>query len=111
MSKIDDWLKPGAIVPVNVETTKELVDALREAMKPKVIYHGGPAFPTHLNLTRGMTLRDYFAAKALPCALKQLMHDYTLDDPKWSWDDDIDNDLLADSAYKIADAMLKASEA
>jgi hypothetical protein len=25
---------------------------------------GGPAFPTHLNLTQGMTLRDYFAAHA-----------------------------------------------
>ena len=74
---------------------------------------GGPAFPTGTGVTPynpGMTLRDYFAAKALPCVLKQLMHDYTLDDPKWSWEDDIDNYLLADSAYKIADAMLKARE-
>ena len=26
---------------------------------------GGPAFPTERNLTQGMTLRDYMAAKAM----------------------------------------------
>ena len=61
------------------------------------------------NLTpqRGMTLRDYFAAKAmqgliasprmpLPAAQKGL---------------DVTDVMVADLAYKMADAMLKAREA
>ena len=54
---------------------------------------GGPAFPTERNLTQGMTLRDYFAAKAMK-----------------SYSDDTD-ELMMDNAikaYKQADAMLKA---
>jgi hypothetical protein len=43
----------------------------------------------------GMTLRDYFAAKALPF----LMSAYE------------DMDAIAGVAYKMADAMLKAREA
>jgi hypothetical protein len=43
----------------------------------------------------GMTLRDYFAAQALP----PLMHSYE------------DMDAIAGVAYKMADAMLKAREA
>lgn len=31
MKNIEHYLKPGAIVPVNNETTKALVDALKEA--------------------------------------------------------------------------------
>jgi hypothetical protein len=55
---------------------------------------GGPAFPTPAhNLTNdGMTLRDYFAAKAMQ-GLTQ----------KYSHEGDISR-----NAYKIADAMLKA---
>jgi hypothetical protein len=34
---------------------------------------GGPAFPTHLNLTQGMTLRDYFAAKASEADVAEYM--------------------------------------
>ena len=61
---------------------------------------GGSAFPTHLNLTQGMTLRDYFAAKAMQgiCASRDeagvlIAHGY-----EW----------IASEAYKIADAMLEA---
>jgi hypothetical protein len=57
-----------------------------------------PAFPTPLRSGDGMTLRDYFAAKAM-----QVL---------------IDNDSLfseiptqAYAAYSIADAMMKAREA
>lgn len=106
MSKIDNWLRPGAIVPVNVETTKELVDALREAMKPKAIYHGGPAFPQDKvdawgtrTSDGGMTLRDYFAAKAMQAILDQKdAHDGR------------ECDSAAWMAYRMADAMLKARE-
>jgi hypothetical protein len=55
------------------------------------------AFPTHPDAPLscdGMTLRDYFAAKALPF----LMAAYE------------DMDAIAGVAYKMADAMLKARE-
>jgi hypothetical protein len=58
------------------------------------------AFPwTHDDITcTGMTLRDYFAAKAMQTIM--------------AWDDDDNNwDEYAKYAYKAADAMLKAREA
>jgi hypothetical protein len=56
---------------------------------------GGPAFPLFAATGyTGMTLRDYFAAKAMQ-ALTQ----------KYSHEGDISR-----NAYKIADAMLKARE-
>ena len=58
---------------------------------------GGPAFPigsTPEEWGNGMTLRDYFAAKALPVC----MSEYS--DPK----------NIAHAAYLIADAMLKARQ-
>ena len=68
---------------------------------------GGPAFPSsewdaeyeRTFMAGGMTLRDYFAAKAIQSILI---------DPR------IDNDSYrecAEGAYKAADAMLKAREA
>ena len=65
---------------------------------------GGPAFPLHnhgaqtlgLHLS-GMTLRDYFAAKAMQ-ALASSPHATK----EWI------NTHLADSAWAIADAMLEA---
>jgi phosphoketolase len=79
-----------------------------------------PAFPvpsyvnaqgeTHDVEFTGMTLRDYFAARAMPVAIKTLMHDYTRDDEDWFWESYIDNDMLAELSYEMADAMLKARE-
>jgi hypothetical protein len=71
---------------------------------------GGPAFPLpfphkqvhYVPMRDGMTLRDYFAAQAL-AAMK----------PRFTSTKDIDDLLptkLADKAYEIADAMLKARE-
>ena len=59
-----------------------------------------PAFPTptHNLQNDGMTLRDYFAAKAMQAILG---------DPSYSSPDD----KLAEASYWIADAMLKAREA
>jgi hypothetical protein len=48
----------------------------------------------------GMTLRDYFAAKAMQGLLS---------DPDWRQDMDFED--TAHAAYKQADAMLKAGEA
>ena len=60
-----------------------------------------PAFPqqTDLKLSyTGMTLRDYFAAKALQgIVTRGVVKEVPLE-------------LYADNAYKMADAMLKARE-
>jgi hypothetical protein len=64
-----------------------------------------PAFPfvaedhTGMMINMGMTLRDYFAAKAMQAIVsKEASH--------VSWVDD-----YANNAYKMADAMMKAREA
>jgi hypothetical protein len=63
---------------------------------------GGPAFPRSgdFNAQTGMTLRDYFAAKAMQGFMANKsnpMHYQPEEDAQW--------------AYMIADAMLKAREA
>ena len=68
-------------------------------------YNGGPAFPTvahfdceHIANDPGMTLRDYFAAKALPAVLAQKdVHKHTSEWQNAAW-----------IAYQIADAMIEA---
>ena len=66
---------------------------------------GGPAFPVHPSLPagaygEGMTLRDYFAAKAMQGLLSATLTPDTI----WSQDD------AAETAYNVADAMLKARQ-
>jgi hypothetical protein len=59
---------------------------------------GGPAFPYYhpdLGGAAGMTLRDYFAAKAMNAFLSR---------------DGGTLEMDAKAAYKMADAMLKARE-
>jgi hypothetical protein len=56
-----------------------------------------PAFPTGTGVTPynpGMTLRDYFAAKALPQCFEV----------------SATTDIAAKEAYRMADAMMKARE-
>ena len=62
---------------------------------PQAFPHGDP---THGG-EQGMTLRDYFAAKAMQAFLS---------DSDWRVDMGIDD--TAYGAYKVADAMLKARE-
>ena len=72
---------------------------------------GGPAFPTtetrfpdgvlNQEAVHGMTLRDYFAAKAMQALLRNQKPENT-DEPISTW---------AQDAYDMADAMLKAREA
>jgi hypothetical protein len=67
---------------------------------------GGPAFPIEVNSEMtclGMTLRDYFAAKAMQgfCSTLTGVTNGTL--PRW--------EILAMDAYTLADAMIKAREA
>jgi hypothetical protein len=63
---------------------------------------GSPAFPSHGSMGEvaheGMTMRDYFAAKAMQSFA-------TTDRMLWS------NERMAAEAYDVADAMLKAREA
>jgi hypothetical protein len=68
------------------------------------INNGGAAFPLmrSINGSDGMTLRDYFAAKALttmfyPAIMESIRTDV-----------DLDCDRVAGFAYTMADAMLKA---
>jgi hypothetical protein len=64
-----------------------------------------PAFPTGTGVTpykSGMSLRDYFAAKAMPVLIANfLAKDLDLTDPH-GW-----MDGLAMDAYSMADAMMK----
>ena len=89
---------------------------------------GGPAYPTSnygaivpisTGYSEGMTLRDYFAAKAMPFTYQFWMTDYYHPD---AVDAEIRAeesreglttvvDLIAETAYAMADAMLKAREA
>ena len=78
---------------------------------------GGPAFPSGLvenaadevdSLHKGMTLRDYFAAKAMPFEFTDYWIDFEKREDKtideyWRFD-------IAESCYAMADAMLKARE-
>ena len=64
------------------------------------------AFPheiTHLHkpLTAGMTLRDYFAAKAMQGLFAS---------DTWDWNQEGEWDERAQTAYAMADAMIKARE-
>ena len=65
---------------------------------------GGPAFPHEDSMSSafrpGMTLRDYFAAKAMLGLLELTPQD------KQQWT----NKMIAETAYGMADAMLAARE-
>jgi hypothetical protein len=66
------------------------------------------------------TLRDYFAAKALPISYQFWMIDYyhpdavdaemRTEDDRRDFDKDMKN-LIAETAYELADAMLEARNA
>ena len=71
-----------------------------------------PAFPTEnaylVSTLQGMTLRDYFAAKAIQAILptyKDVFDDETQSEGEPSFPE-----LLAKDAYIMADAMMKARE-
>ena len=72
---------------------------------------GGPAFPYPfydekghcIDGIEGMTLRDYFAAKALPAIYKDTTESARIDGWPDKW-----RDYVAEEAYDMADAMLKA---
>lgn len=74
--------------------------------------NGGPAFPVPLNPGEGysghcpadgMTLRDYFAAKALPALISSCGNGVS-----FGPDSPDSNFKFANVAYVLADAMLRA---
>lgn len=73
---------------------------------------GGPAFPTENGSQtgadsyhyEGMTLRDYFAVKAMSIMWSAVDHGSCGDV------DQSTNTIIAEGAYQIADAMLEARE-
>ena len=58
------------------------------------------AFPVSYNGHEGMTLRDYFAAKAMQLIMAETM----------SSDSEITDDEVALASYRMAEAMLNARE-
>jgi hypothetical protein len=67
-----------------------------------------PAFPQPINPAeqgRGMTLRDYFAAKAMQSDISNATAEIKFEIGHW------DLDAIATRAYEMADAMMKAREA
>lgn len=78
------------------------------------VENGGPAFPAAEvwdrdlqdftgKQSQGMTLRDYFAAKAIPAAWDAYDKGYC-----GTEDDRINVEIVAEAAYSIADAILTA---
>ena len=79
---------------------------------------GGPAFPVYDDLGQyvnggGATLRDYFAAKAMPLAFQYWRECTNGVDGDFVFsrtEDEGEMDLIAADCYQMADAMLKARE-
>jgi hypothetical protein len=69
---------------------------------------GGAAFPSDNNKpitgSKGMTLRDYFAAKAM----QALIASPRVPAPAHHGGTDVTDSMIADLSYKVADAMLEA---
>ncbi len=74
---------------------------------------GGPAFPSGLqeqsddtvdSLHKGMTLRDYFAAKAMQAVMNDWMQSFDV------FQDADTAECIARDCYIVADAMLKARD-
>lgn len=77
---------------------------------------GGAAFPNDREFARvpGMTLRDYFAAKAMERFMDEWMDGVKAGRYNQEIEGDLDDDsvhhIIANDAYTMADAMLIARE-
>ena len=94
---------------------KKTIDLVKKKLNTQGEEHmntGGPAFPVHPNVNLdldkrwcGMTLRDYFAAKAMQGLISSI-GEWSAGTPNLEF-----SDSVAIDAYWIADSMLKAREA
>jgi hypothetical protein len=66
--------------------------------------------PLFTETSTGMSLRDYFAAQAMPLAMQMLKDNYikNLGD-QWQWEKK-DIGVLTQWSYEIADAMLDKAQ-
>ena len=73
----------------------------------------GPAFPCHPGVENsiydGMTLRDYFAAKAMQTIISYRRTQFGTVSDEMDWDEYFP--IIAQEAYALADAMLEARKA
>ena len=80
---------------------------------------GGPAFPVPdidgSAVREGMTLRDYFAAKAMQIMYQDYVRELAIDGERFQvgepGEPGVSAEGLANESYAMADAMLKAREA
>ncbi len=74
--------------------------------------NGGPAFPVPHNYIdrfgEGVTLRDYFAAKAMQALISSSIGNLS---KAYVDDTDAINPIIAKASYETADAMLKERQA
>jgi hypothetical protein len=74
---------------------------------------GWPAFPCHPGVENsiydGMTLRDYFAAKAMQTIISYRRTQFGTVSDEMDWDEYFP--IIAQEAYALADAMLEARKA
>lgn len=76
---------------------------------------GGPAFPIPASeygghgTAEGMTLRDYLAAKAMPSIWNRYYVEWFEEEDEFPSDFSVE--IVAEHAYAMADAMLKARAA
>lgn len=74
------------------------LEAEYKASQDRLKRVGGPAFPVGFTCTHaGMTLRDYFAARALPAVITAAVQN-----------GHTDQESIVAEAYELADAMLEA---
>lgn len=84
------------------DTAEQMNKSMRENAK-RIKKTGGPAFPCSSD---GLTLRDYFAAKALQAIIIHSTDNATVSMNRLMNGFPISRALTADTAYQYADAML-----
>lgn len=100
LDRINPWRHEQGADGADTAALRQLVLELRDKGRSDAQPdNGGPAFPTPRYergdmYSLGMTLRDYFAAKAMQGFQEQWVYD--------------NSDEIASKAYAMADAMLKA---
>jgi prophage regulatory protein len=107
-SEVLAWVEGKAINREAGTEGKEILDGAHESD----INEGGPAFPGYGET--GMTLRDYFAAKAMQAHAAAQWASYytaTTNGNEFSPFNVFNESDLADMAYDVADQMIKAREA
>lgn len=116
--KSDPWVSaPLSAIKKSIDNKQAAAAANAPPVKKE---DGGPAFPLSrsqqsIDFKWGMSLRDYFAAKAMASIVEnwRTMHEADEDGNSEIWPSigDINAKNAAAKAYKIADAMLAARKA